>query len=138
MRHAADLEPQMISMLQKQLQAESAKQWPLACIPRPWKRDTTEDDSDPLAAAVKHSFPGIIVPDPIAQTIKPMFPELYFSVYADQDVEVREIPTQKPMCPMGFHRHPLDRSIHQRRCLFLVEGRCRRHHKNISLKSTKH
>ena len=106
----------MISLLQKQLQAESTKSWPLACIPRPWKTNATEDDLDSLAAAIKHPFPGIVVPDPIAQTIKPMFPELFFSVYADQDVEVREVPPRTPNPnlnplpppPPKKNKHPCD------------------------------
>lgn len=47
-----------------------------------------EDGTNSLSSATKHAFPSINIPDPVIQGSKPMFPELFFSVYADQDVEV--------------------------------------------------
>ncbi len=85
---SADRDLQVIALLQKQLQDESTREWPVACIPRPWKMPAKEDGSDPLATATKHAFPKLVVPDPVPQPAQPMFPELYFSVYADQDIEV--------------------------------------------------
>ncbi len=85
-------EPQsIIVLLQKQLQAESAQGWPLACIPRPWKTELrtepTEEVSDPLNGAAKHPLPEINIPSPVVPGPRARLPEIYFSVYADQDVE---------------------------------------------------
>ncbi|KAI9762309.1 MAG: Mitochondrial Translation Optimization [Chaenotheca gracillima] len=77
----------IISILQKQLQSEAQHGWELSCLPRAWKIPPDEDGSDPLVAATKHALPAITVPNPVNQGPKPMFPELYFSVYADQDIE---------------------------------------------------
>ncbi|KAI9741878.1 MAG: hypothetical protein M1834_000266 [Cirrosporium novae-zelandiae] len=80
-------EPQsVISLLQKQLQHESAQDWELACLPRVWKpqEDTAEDQ---LASATKHSFPTINVPNPVVPGPRAIFPEIYISVYLDQEVE---------------------------------------------------
>ena len=86
---AADIVAQVIGLLQKQLQTEASRDWPLACIPRPWTLPPKEDGSDAFASATKHAFPAIVVPNPISQKSKPMTPELYVSVYADQEFEVR-------------------------------------------------
>ena len=81
-------EPQsIIGLLQKQLQAESAQGWLLACIPRAWKTEPTEDGSDPLSGATKHALPAISIPSPVSPGPRPRLPEIYFSVYADQDIE---------------------------------------------------
>ena len=79
---------QIIGLLQKQLQREQSQEWAVKCIPRPWKMPLDENGADPLATAKKHPFPSIDIPSPVVQGPKPMFPELYFSVYADQEVEV--------------------------------------------------
>ena len=82
-------EPQsIISLLQRQLQGESQQVWKLACIPRPWdiiKKE--EDDVDAPAIATKHALPQITVPSPVVPGPRPRLPEIYFSVYADQDIE---------------------------------------------------
>ncbi|CAD6572438.1 MAG: hypothetical protein ASARMPREDX12_005221 [Alectoria sarmentosa] len=78
-------EPQStINLLQKQLQAEAGQSWQLACIPRPWNVTKGDDTTD---ASKKHALPEIDVPSPVAPGPRPMLPEIYFSVYADQDVE---------------------------------------------------
>lgn len=78
-----------ISLLQKQLQEESKQSWQLACIPRPWKntREGDDEEEDPLKSATKHAFPSINVPDPVKNGPRAIFPEVYFSVYSDQDFE---------------------------------------------------
>ncbi|KAI9826821.1 MAG: hypothetical protein M1832_005759 [Thelocarpon impressellum] len=76
----------VISLLQKQLQSEAGRGWELSCIPRVWKMDYGESE-DPLASAKKHPLPSITVPDTVSQGPKPLFPEMFFSVYADQEVE---------------------------------------------------
>jgi nuclear cap-binding protein subunit 1 len=77
----------IISMLQKQLQNEAAHGWELACIPRPWKMSLDGDQEDTLMIAPKHALPTINVPETVISGSKPLFPEIYFSVYANQDVE---------------------------------------------------
>lgn len=77
----------IISMLQKQLQSEAASGWELACIPRPWKVSLDGDQEDTLMIAPKHALPTINVPETVIPGSKPLFPEIYFSVYANQDVE---------------------------------------------------
>ena len=81
-------EPQSaIGLLQKQLQAESTSGWNLRCLPRPWKITAEADDTKEPAAAVKHALPLVSVPSPVAPGPRPRLPEIYFSVYADQEFE---------------------------------------------------
>ncbi|KAI9850121.1 MAG: hypothetical protein M1838_006055 [Thelocarpon superellum] len=77
----------LISLLQKQLQNEATRGWEFACIPRAWKTAAGEDEEDPLINAQKHPFPSLVVPSVVHQGSKPIFPEMFFSVYADQPVE---------------------------------------------------
>ncbi|KAI9772878.1 MAG: hypothetical protein M1840_008760 [Geoglossum simile] len=77
----------VLSLLQKQLQAEAGRDWELACIPRVWRLPLGEDGQDPLAAATKHAFPEIPIPNSVNPGPKPLFPEVFFSAYADQEVE---------------------------------------------------
>ncbi|KHJ31202.1 putative cap binding protein [Erysiphe necator] len=77
----------VLSLLQKQLQNEAAGGWVLACLPRPWKKlleSETSTESKPLE---KHPLPPINIPESVTVGPRPLFPELYFSVYANQDVE---------------------------------------------------
>lgn len=85
-------EPQsVISLLQKQLQGEAAQAWKLACFPRPWKIAKEEgkelDGEDTSAVPTKHAVPQISVPSPVTSGARPQLPEIYFSVYADQEIE---------------------------------------------------
>ncbi|KAL8710494.1 MAG: hypothetical protein Q9220_004926 [cf. Caloplaca sp. 1 TL-2023] len=80
-------EPQsVISLLQKQLQAEASSSWKLACIPRPWQTPSPEEGVE-LPTPTRHPLPFITVPSPVSPGMRPQLPEIYFSVYADQDVE---------------------------------------------------
>ncbi|PFH58474.1 hypothetical protein XA68_13616 [Ophiocordyceps unilateralis] len=75
-------------LLQKQLQAEAANKWELACLPRPWKFALEDIEmQDRLAQAPKHALPAINVPQTVVAGPRPLFPEVFFSVYADQDME---------------------------------------------------
>lgn len=85
-------EPQsVISLLQKQLQGEAAQAWKLACFPRPWKIAKEEgkelDGEDTSAVPTKHAVPQISVSSPVTSGARPQLPEIYFSVYADQEIE---------------------------------------------------
>ena len=78
-------EPQsVIALLQRQLQMEAGQAWRLACVPRPWK---ALNESQPLVDGQKHAIPEIIIPSPVSSGTQPRLPEIYFSVYADQDLE---------------------------------------------------
>lgn len=85
----------IIALLQKQLQREASKDWELALIPRIYKPSPAAkagdaDDMDGVASEPsKHSFPNVMVPSPVNPGPKLLFPEAYFSLYADQEVEVR-------------------------------------------------
>ena len=79
-------EPQSyIGLLQKQLQAEAEGEWKLACIPRPWNPMEGFNATDETSA--KHTLPEIQIPLPVLAGSRPRLPEVYFSVYADQDIE---------------------------------------------------
>ena len=77
-------EPQsVIKFIQSQLQGEANSSWNLTCIPRPWK----SSDPTALEVAQKHDLPSINVPSPVIQGSRPRLPEVYMSVYSEQDLE---------------------------------------------------
>ena len=88
-------EPQsLISLLQKQLQGESERQWKLTCIPRAWdvpKQPSDGDDtngaSDEATEITKHALSQIVVPASVVTGHRLRLPEVYFSVYSDQETE---------------------------------------------------
>lgn len=82
-----------IGILQSNLQEEARQGWELSCLPRPWKMDREEDTPDPLEGATKHAFPAVAVSDPVKPGPNAIFPEVYFSVYADAEVETVPPPT---------------------------------------------
>ncbi|ATY66386.1 cap binding [Cordyceps militaris] len=76
----------VLVLLQKQLQAEAAKDWELACLPRPWQMPLSEvETQDKLANARKHAIPAISIPATLVAGPRALFPEVYMSVYAEQD-----------------------------------------------------
>ncbi|KAF2218989.1 MIF4G like-domain-containing protein [Elsinoe ampelina] len=100
--------PNVMSILQKQLQEEAANGWPLACLPRinmetvlAGANGTSNGNSNGDAngngdanvdAAMaeeptRHPFPTINIPDIVIPGKKALYPELYYSVFADQEVE---------------------------------------------------
>lgn len=77
-----------ILLLQKQLQTEAANGWQLACLPRPWTMPPEEiEQQEKLDNCTKHALPAITVPEKVIAGPRPLFPEVFFSVYGDQDVE---------------------------------------------------
>lgn len=77
-----------IALLQQHLQEEAKQAWELSCLPRPWKvKVENEDGSDLLQAASKHPFPDIAVPQTARPGPDPIYPEVFFSAYGDQDIE---------------------------------------------------
>ncbi|KAK4973197.1 hypothetical protein LTR28_011858 [Elasticomyces elasticus] len=79
----------ILTLLQKQLQTEAANEWKLACIPRPYSAVVTSgsDENGDAPTPAKHPFPSITVPTTVKLGPKALFPEIYFSLYADQDIE---------------------------------------------------
>ena len=85
-----------LALLQRHMQEEARNSWELACLPRPWKRNRpAEEEEDPLIGAQKQPFPHVTVPETIQPGPRPLFPEIYFSVYAEQDIETVP-PTSDP------------------------------------------
>ncbi|KAI1342647.1 MIF4G like-domain-containing protein [Xylariaceae sp. FL0016] len=78
----------LIGILQKQLQNEAANNWQLSCLPRPWQMPLEEvEQREKLENAPKHQLPNITIPDRVIAGPRPLFPEIYYSVYVNQDIE---------------------------------------------------
>jgi nuclear cap-binding protein subunit 1 len=80
----------VIGLLQAQLSTEAENGFVLACLPR-FEADAlsrtvekTEDESLPTAPQT-HAFPTFNIPSPVNPGSRPVFPEAYFSLFADQD-----------------------------------------------------
>ncbi|KAF2823924.1 cap binding protein [Ophiobolus disseminans] len=83
----------VIGLLQAQLSNEAENGFDLACLPR-FEADalsrTVEkaDDDDSLPTAPQtHAFPTFNIPSPVNPGSRPVFPEAYFSLFADQEVD---------------------------------------------------
>lgn len=74
-------------LLQKHMLEESKRNWLLPCLPRPWKISQPAGEEDALASAQKHPLPTLELPTPLQIGPRQIFPEIYFSVYADQDID---------------------------------------------------
>lgn len=74
-----------IGQLQKQLQAEAEDGWKLACIPRPWNPMEGFNAADETSP--RHTLPAIQIPSPVTAGSRPSLPEVYFSIYAGQEIE---------------------------------------------------
>lgn len=78
----------VIGLLQTQLQNEANNGWELSCLPRPWEFPPGEvEQQSKLEDASKHALPPITIPETVYAGSRPLFPEIYFSVYANQEVE---------------------------------------------------
>lgn len=83
----------LLRLLQTQLQAEANNRWKLSAIPKLFKpADVTMEGADQnndgeTKIPAKHSFPTINIPAVVNPGAKPLFPELYFSLFADQEIE---------------------------------------------------
>jgi nuclear cap-binding protein subunit 1 len=76
-----------LALLQKHMQDEAKQSWELSCLPRPWKVTRADGEEDPLPQAQKHPFPVVKVPEKVETGPRPIFPEMYSSVYTEQDIE---------------------------------------------------
>ncbi|KAI7234649.1 hypothetical protein KC330_g4692 [Hortaea werneckii] len=85
----------VISMLQRQLQEEASSGWQLKCIPRVYvpkeapaaDGDAEETNGDASKEFAKHAFPVMNVPSAVIEGPRKPFPEIFFSLYADQEIE---------------------------------------------------
>ena len=84
----------LIGLLQRQLQAEAASGWKLAWIPRVYEsksrsNDTADGDANGngISGPAQHAFPVVNVPSAVSAGERPLFPEIFFSLYADQEIE---------------------------------------------------
>ncbi|KAK4127748.1 hypothetical protein N657DRAFT_225948 [Parathielavia appendiculata] len=78
----------LIGLLQAQMQNEANNGWALPCLPRPWEFPLKEvEQRSKIDDAAKHALPTITIPQTVVAGPRPLFPEIYFSVYANQDVE---------------------------------------------------
>jgi nuclear cap-binding protein subunit 1 len=82
----------VIGLLQAQLSYEGENGFELACLPR-FEADALrrtvakEEDADSLPTTPPtHAFPTFTIPSPVNPGSKPVFPEAYFSLFADQEV----------------------------------------------------
>jgi nuclear cap-binding protein subunit 1 len=82
-----------LELLQRQLTQESNDGWNFSCIPRPYAQVKKDDNGDATMADVdaqaknKHQYPAMIIPSPVNPGPSPFFPETYFTLYSDQEVE---------------------------------------------------
>jgi nuclear cap-binding protein subunit 1 len=77
-----------IELLQNQLRREETGGWELRCIPRIYK-PVKADGEDEATEKPKLALPALTIPAPVNFARLPLFPETYFSIYADQETEVR-------------------------------------------------
>jgi nuclear cap-binding protein subunit 1 len=120
----------LIGLLQKQLQQEASTGWALNCLPRPWKFPLEDiEQQTKLDECPKHALPAITVPDTVVAGPRPLFPEVYFSVYAGQDVE--SVPPTTDIAAslvrdalldginvLDFNRHAVARNLIEVDCYF--------------------
>jgi nuclear cap-binding protein subunit 1 len=94
----------IIGLLQKQLQKEAASGWKFACIPRFSKHvlGAKVQENGVRSESQKHRFPSIVFPTPINPGSKLLFPEAYFSIFADLDIEVSDLACHNRMRLIDF------------------------------------
>jgi nuclear cap-binding protein subunit 1 len=81
----------VIGLLQAQLSAEAESGFELRCLPRIdpealRRANAKEEDALPTAPQT-HAFPTFKIPSPVNPGPRPVFPEAYFSLFADQEVD---------------------------------------------------
>ncbi|KAB5575975.1 MIF4G like-domain-containing protein [Coniochaeta sp. 2T2.1] len=120
----------LIGLLQKQLQAEASNGWELKCLPRPWKFPLEDiEQQTKLDEAQKHALPAIKVPETVVAGPRPLFPEIYSSVYSGQEVE--SVPSVDSIAAslvrdalldginvLDFNRHAVARNLIEVDCYF--------------------
>lgn len=80
--------PTLCMLIQKQLQNEASENWELKCLPRPWQMPLEDIEiQEKLSDPTKHALPAISIPQTVIAGPRPLFPEVFFSVYADQETQ---------------------------------------------------
>jgi nuclear cap-binding protein subunit 1 len=79
----------IIGLLQSQLTKEAENGWALTVIPRfnPYALRKVKDDESMPTEPPTHPFPTFQIPSPVNPGPKPLFPEAYFSLFANQEIE---------------------------------------------------
>lgn len=75
-----------LSLMQKHMTKESTTGWQVPCLPKPWKALHTPEEEELFNNAQKHQFPALELPAVLQLGPRPIFPEVYFSVYDTQDI----------------------------------------------------
>lgn len=77
----------VIGLLQQQLTGEAQSGWELACIPKFDAEAVRRKNPEDTMATVPptHAFPSFTIPSPVNPGPKPVFPEAYFSLFADHE-----------------------------------------------------
>lgn len=92
--------PGILSLLQEQLQREQEHGFELRSIPRftisNSRNGVTGTDDAESEVSKKHPFPSLAIPEPVPAGFEPISPEVWYSLYADQEVEVRSL--LMPIC----------------------------------------
>ena len=81
----------VVELLQQQLREESSKDWALKCIPRPYvpfKAPKTDGETGAATETNKHALPALTIPMPVDIFKKPLAPETFFTMFAEQDIAV--------------------------------------------------
>ena len=82
----------IVELLQQQLREEASQGWALKCIARPYvafKALKAEDREDGAAKeSTKHALPALTIPLPVDIFKKPLVPETFFTMFAEQDIHV--------------------------------------------------
>ena len=78
----------VIGLLQQQLVNESQSGWDLSCIPKFDMDAIRKKDPEGTLPEVPptYAFPAFTIPSPVNPGPKPLFPEAYFSLFADQEI----------------------------------------------------
>lgn len=79
--------PSVLSILQKQLQSEAGNGWQLSFMPRILVDLAAKAAAEESAAPAKFDFPNVVLPEKLNPGERTLFPEVYFSIFADQDIE---------------------------------------------------
>jgi len=82
----------VIGLLQAQLSNEAETGFEIRCLPRfdleALRRVAHTDEEESLPTAPQlHAFPAFTIPSPVNPGPRPVFPEAYFSLFADQEVD---------------------------------------------------
>lgn len=78
----------VIGLLQNQLTVEAENGWQLSCIPK-FDIDAIrkqDPEGDLWQGQPTYVFPAFTIPSPVNPGPKPLFPEAYFSLFADQEM----------------------------------------------------